>query len=161
MRDKSWSGYQRSRVFLNDGRGRFQDVAAAVGALDRYDGRGVATADLDRNGTVDVIVANNKGPLVIYLNRVAPSREWIQFRLRGTRSNRSAIGAQVTLHWNDQKQVQVLNGGGGYTGKSEKLLHFGLGEHPQLHHAEIRWPSGQIQVLRDLEPRKSYVVEEP
>ena len=161
IKDKSFSGYQPSRVFLNDGRGRFQDVARAVGATDPHDGRGVATADLDRNGTLDVIVANTKGPLLVYLNRVAPDREWIQFRLKGTRSNRSAIGTHVTLHWNDQRQVQVVDGGGGFAGYSEKLAHFGLGENPTLDHAEIRWPSGQVQVLRDLAPRQSYVVEEP
>jgi hypothetical protein len=161
MEDKSWSGHQPSRVFLNNGRARFRDVALAVGATDRYDGRGVATADLDRNGTLDVIVGNTKGPLLVYLNRVAPGREWIQFRLKGTRSNRSALGAHVTLRWNDQRQVQVVDGGGGFSGYSEKLAHFGLGENPTLDRAEIRWPSGQVQVLRDLEPRQSYVVEEP
>jgi len=161
MDSKSWSGYQRSCVFLNDGRGRFRDVAEKVGATDLYDGRGVAFADLDRDGTLDVIVANNKGPLLVYLNRVDPSRKWIQFRLRGTKSNRSAIGAQVTLHWNNQMQVQVLDGGGGYSGHSEKLIHFGLGENPKLDHAEIRWPSGKMQVLRQLEPNKLYAVEEP
>jgi enediyne biosynthesis protein E4 len=161
MDSKSWSGYQRSCVFLNDGRGRFRDVAEKVGATDLYDGRGVALADLDRNGTLDVIVANLKGPLLVYLNRVDPSRKWIQFRLQGTKSNRSAIGAQVTVHWNNQMQVQVLDGGGGYSSHSEKLLHFGLGENPKLDHAEIRWPSGKIQVLRQLEPNKLYVVEEP
>ena len=161
MDSKSWSGHQRSRVFLNDGRGRFRDVSAKVEVNDLYDGRGVALADLDRDGTLDVIVANNKGPLLVYLNRVDPSRKWIQFRLKGTKSNRSAIGAQVTLHWNNQMQVQVLDGGGGDSGHSEKLLHFGLGGNPKLDHAEIRWPSGKIQVLRQLEPNKSYVVEEP
>ncbi len=161
MDSKSWSGHQRSRVFLNDGRGRFRDVSEKVEVNDLYDGRGVALADLDRDGTLDVIVANNKGPLLVYLNQVDPSRKWIQFRLKGTESNRSAIGAQVTLHWNNQVQVQVLDGGGGDSGHSEKLLHFGLGGNPKLDHAEIRWPSGKIQVLRQLETNKSYVVEEP
>src|SRR5262249_62173711 len=112
-------------------------------------------------GTLDVDGAKVKGPLYVHLNRVGPRRKWSQFRLQGTKSNRSAIGAQVTLQWNNQMQVQVLDGGGGYSSHSEKLLHFGLGENPKLDHAEIRWPSGKIQVLRQLEPNKLYVVEEP
>ena len=159
--NKSWSGYQPSRVYLNDGHGEFQDVALDVGATDLYDGRGVATADLDRNGTLDVIVANSQGPLLVYLNRVAPGREWIQFRLKGTRSNRDALGAHVTLYWNDRRQMQVLDGGGGYSGYSEKLVHFGLGENAKLDRAEIRWPSGKTQVLSGLESGRSYDVVEP
>jgi enediyne biosynthesis protein E4 len=161
MGDKSFSGHQRPCVFLNSGDGVFRDVASKAGVNERFDGRGVALADLDRNGTLDVIVANQNGPLLVYLNSVEPERKWIQFRLKGTKSNRSAIGTQVTLYWNNQKQVQVLDGGGGYTGHSEKLLHFGLGKDPKLDRAEIRWPSGKVQTLRDLEPNKLHVVEEP
>ncbi|MBI4488243.1 MAG: CRTAC1 family protein [Deltaproteobacteria bacterium] len=161
MKNKSWSGYQLSRVFLNDGKGRFRDVAEKVGVHNLYDGRGVALADLDRDGALDLVVANLHGPLLVYLNHVDPGRKWIQFRLKGTKSNRSAIGTEITLYWNNQKQVQVLDGGGGHSGHSEKLLHFGLGENPKLDHAEIRWPSGRIQLLRQLEPNRLYVVEEP
>ncbi|MFQ5684741.1 MAG: FG-GAP-like repeat-containing protein [Candidatus Binatia bacterium] len=161
MKHRSFSGYQRARVFLNDGKGRFRDVADKVGVKDRFDGRTAALADLDRNGTLDVIVANQRGPLLAYLNHVDSKRKWIQFRLKGTESNRSAIGAEVTLYWNDQKQVQVINGGNGYGGHSERLLHFGLGENPKVHRAEIQWPSGKMQVLRGLESNKLHVVVEP
>ncbi|MFQ5683287.1 MAG: CRTAC1 family protein [Candidatus Binatia bacterium] len=161
MEQKTWSGYQLSRVFLNDGRGRYRDVAKTVGVTDRFDGRGVALADLDRNGTLDVIVANQRGPLLVYLNHVEPSKKWIRFRLRGTQSNRNAIGARVTLYWNDQMQVQENNGGTGYASQSEKVLHFGLGRDPELHRAEIRWPSGRTQVLRGLKPDKVIMATEP
>ena len=93
MRGRSLSGYQRKRVWINDGFGNFTDVAQAVGATDTNDGRAVALADFRNTGVLDVVVANQRGPLLIYENRVAPGRHWIQFELEGTKSNRSAIGA--------------------------------------------------------------------
>jgi enediyne biosynthesis protein E4 len=98
MRGRSLSGYQRSRLWLNDGAGRFMEVAQLVGASDTHDGRGVAFADLGNRGMLDVIVANQRGPLLVYRNHVDPSRHWIGFELEGTASNRSAIGARVELH---------------------------------------------------------------
>ena len=92
MEGRSLSGYQQKRVWLNDGAGKFEDVAQAVGATDNYDGRSVALADLWNRGVLDVVVANQKGPLLIYKNTVAPENKWIDFELEGTASNRSAIG---------------------------------------------------------------------
>src|SRR5262249_32902295 len=71
--DMSLSGYERSCLFLNDGAGKFFDVASAAGADDSYDGRGVACADLRNTGALDVIVANQKGPVVLYRNQVDPA----------------------------------------------------------------------------------------
>ena len=85
MRGRSLSGYQRSRVWLNDGAGRFTDVAAEVGATDDLDGRAVALADLGNRGALDVIVANQGGPLLVYRNAVDPARHWIAFEPRTSR----------------------------------------------------------------------------
>jgi enediyne biosynthesis protein E4 len=84
MRGRSFSGYQRKRLWVNDGAGRFTDVAQVVGATDTYDGRSVALADLGNRGVLDVIVANQRGPLLIYRNSVEPGRHWIQFELEGS-----------------------------------------------------------------------------
>ncbi len=94
---RSLSGYQQKRLWLNDGEGKFVDVAQAVGATDTYDGRSVALADLWNTGALDIVVANQRGPLLIYKNTVTPDNRWIEFRLEGTKSNRSAIGAEITL----------------------------------------------------------------
>src|ERR1051325_337910 len=88
MKGRSLSGYQRKRVWLNDGVGRFTDVAAVVGVPDLFDGRAVALADLSNRGALDVIVANQRGPLLIYRNTVQPGRHWIDFELEGAASNR-------------------------------------------------------------------------
>ena len=79
----------------------------AVGATDTYDGRSVALADLWNRGVLDVIVTNQRGPLLIYKNTVAPENTWIDFELEGTASNRSAMGAQVRVSWNGRQQVQT------------------------------------------------------
>ncbi|HEY7708650.1 MAG TPA: VCBS repeat-containing protein, partial [Candidatus Entotheonella sp.] len=95
MEGRSLSGYQPKHVWINDGAGQFFDVAQAVGVTDTYDGRAVALADLWNRGVLDVVVVNQKGPLLLYKNTVAPDHQWIAFALEGSVSNRSAIGAQV------------------------------------------------------------------
>src|ERR1700693_727657 len=158
---RSLSGYQNKRVWLNDGAGKFIDVARAVGATDTYDGRAVALADLWNRGVLDVVVANQKGPLLVYKNTVTPENEWIEFELEGTASNRSAIGAQVALFWNGQQQVQEVSGGSGFAAQNQRRLHFGLGAHSQVEKAIIRWPSGQVQTVDRPAPDQRYKIKEP
>jgi hypothetical protein len=146
MKGRSLAGYEQKCVWLNRS-GKFVDVAPAVGVTDTYDGRSVALADLWKRGVLDVIVANQKGPLLIYKNTVAPENQWIQFELEGTKSNRSAIGARVRLFWNGREQVQEVSGGNGYAAQNQRRLHFGLGKEPHIEKAIIEWPSGQTQEL--------------
>src|SRR3984957_13257041 len=158
---RSLSGYQSKRVWLNDGAGKFVDVAQAVGATDIYDGRSVALVDLWNRGVLDVVVANQNGPLLLYKNTVAAQNEWIEFELEGTSSNRSAIGAQVTLFWNDQKQVQEVSGGSGFASENDRRLHFGLGPNPQIDKAMIRWPSGKLQTIDKPAANQLHKMKEP
>jgi hypothetical protein len=147
MSGRSLSGYQQKRVWLNDGSGKFVNVAAAVGASDSYDGRSVALVDLWNRGVLDVVVANQRGPLLIYKNTTTGDNKWVDFELEGTVSNRSAIGTQVRLYWDGKQQVQTVMGGSGFCAQNQRRLHFGLGKNPHIEKAEIRWPSGKTQVL--------------
>lgn len=147
MEGRSLSGYQQKRVWINDGAGKFNDVAQAVGATDTYDGRSVVFADLWNRGVLDVIVSNQRGPLLIYKNTVAPENKWIDFELEGTASNRSALGAEVKLYWSGRQQAQTVSGGSGFCSENQRRLHFGLGKDPQIEKAVIRWPSGKTQTL--------------
>lgn len=158
---RSLSGYQNKRVWLNDGAGKFIDVAQAVGVTDTYDGRSVALVDLWNRGVLDVVVANQKGPLLVYKNTVTPGNEWVEFELEGTASNRSAIGAQVTLFWNGQKQVQEVSGGSGFAAQNDRRLHFGLGPSPRVEKAIIRWPSGKLQTVDQPATRQLHKIKEP
>jgi hypothetical protein len=158
---RSLSGYQQKHVWLNDGAGKFNDVAQAVGVTDTYDGRSVVLADLWNRGVLDVVAANQGGPLLIYRNTVSGDKDWIEFALEGTKSNRSAIGATLTLFWGRKQQVQTVSGGNGFASENDRRVHFGLGKNPSLEKLVIRWPSGFIQTLNDLVPNRLYNVKEP
>jgi hypothetical protein len=158
---RSLSGYQTKRVWLNDGAGKFIDVAQSVGVTDTYDGRSVALADLWNRGVLDVVVANQKGPLLLYKNTVTPENEWIEFQLEGVKSNRSAIGAEVTLFFNGQKQVQTVSGGSGFSAQNDRRLHFGLGKNPRVEKAVIHWPSGKVQTIESPAVHQLLAIKEP
>ena len=157
MKGRSLSGYQRKRVWVNDGAGRFTDVAQAVGVTDTYDGRAVALADLENRGVLDVIVANQRGPLLIYRNTVQSGRHWMDIELTGgadgsrrpsgLSTNRSAIGARVELHWNGRVQVQEVHGGSGFSAQNQRRIHYGLGASTRVDRLVIRWPSGRTQTI--------------
>jgi enediyne biosynthesis protein E4 len=160
IKGRSLSGFQPKRVWLGDGAGKFTEVAQAVGATDRYDGRAVAVADLWNRGTLDVLVANQKGPFLLYKGETDPAHRWIAFDLEGTKANRSAVGASVTLYWDGQKQRQVVTGGIGFCAQNDRRLHFGIGKSANVEKAEIRWPGGKMQVVDRPEPGKVHKVKE-
>jgi enediyne biosynthesis protein E4 len=161
MKGRSLSGYQRKRVWINDGAGRFADVAAVVGVTDVNDGRAVAMADLSNRGVLDVLVANQRGPLLLYRNTVRPGRHWIEFDLEGRASNRSAIGARVEVYWNGQMQTQEVSGGSGFSAQNQRRLHYGLGSATAVERVEIRWPSGARQRIdRPAIDERHHIVEE-
>jgi hypothetical protein len=171
MGERSLAGYQQKKVWINDGSGRFVDVAQVVGATDRHDGRAVALADLRGRGALDVIVANQRGPLLLYGNDVAADRRWIAFDLEGgcrsdedaerACTNRSAIGAQVEIFWSGRQQLQEVSGGSGFCSQNQRRLHFGLGPVGTVEKAVIRWPSGKVQEIASPEAGRVHRVQEP
>ena len=160
MAGRSLAGYQQKRVWINDGAGKFNDVAQAVGVTDVYDGRSIALADFGNRGALDAVTANQRGPVLFYRNTVNPDNKWIDFELEGTASNRSAIGAQVRVFWNGQVQVQEVAGGSGFCAQNQRRLHFGLGKLRQVNQVEIRWPSGKIQTIAAPELNKVHRLKE-
>ena len=158
---RSLAGYQTKRLWINDGAGRFVEVARAVGVTETYDGRAVAFADLWNRGVLDVVVANQNGPLLVYKNTVKPENAWIEFELEGTKSNRSAIGAQVSLYWGKGQQLQEVSGGSGFAAQNQRRLHFGLGQSERVEKAVIRWPSGKIQTIDQPAVRQLHKLKEP
>src|SRR4029450_4880864 len=159
MKGRSLSGYQRKRVWINDGLGRFTDVAQVVGATDVNDGRAIAFADLSNRGVLDGLVANQRGPLLIYKNTVQPGRHWIDFDLEGTTSNRSAIGARIEVHWNGQVQVQEISAGSGFSAQNQRRVHYGLGAMAEVDRVTIRWPSGQVQTIEKPPVDRIYTIK--
>jgi hypothetical protein len=170
MNGRSLAGYQQKKVWISDGAGHFIDVAPMVGVTDRYDGRAVAMADLSNRGALDVIVANERGPIQLYRNEVAPGRAWIEFDLEGGCrpegvtsgcTNRSGIGAQVLVSWNGQQQVQEVSGGSGFCAQNQRRLHFGLGDVSRIDKVTVRWPSGKVQELPEPALNRVHKIEEP
>jgi len=147
MEDRSLSGYERSRVLWNQGRARFVDVAEQVGVTDLLDGRAVALADLSGRGALDVVVSNQKGPLLVYRNEVDPERHWVQYALVGASPNTSAIGARVTVRAGGRATASFVQAGSGYYAQNDLVQHFGLGSATTIDSVTIRWPSGTEQTL--------------
>jgi hypothetical protein len=143
----SLSGYEPSRLYLNRGVAGWVDVAKNVGVTDVYDGRAVALADLSSRGAVDVVVANQNQPAVLYRGYPDSTNHWIGFRLVGTRSNRSAIGAEVVLEAGDLTQRRIVDGGSGFASQNDRRPHFGLGAREWVDRVVIYWPSGTRQVM--------------
>jgi len=157
----SLSGYEHSRVLVNRGLAGWRDVAGQVGVTDEYDGRAVVLVDLFNRGVLDVVVANQKQPALVYNNTVAPGNHWIGFKLVGTRSNRSAIGAEVTVEFGAERQLQIVHGGVGFASQNDRRLHFGLGRAGRADRVLIRWPSGTVQTIEHPAVDQLHVVTEP
>jgi hypothetical protein len=159
MKNRSLAGYQQKRVWLNDGAGKFQDVALSVGVTETFDGRAVAFADLWNRGVLDVVVAHQRAPILIYKNTVAPENKWIDFELEGA-VNKNAIGTQVRVFWNGNEQVQEVHGGIGFCSQNQRRLHFGLGKTGKIDKVVVRWASGKTQRIENPELNKIHKLRE-
>jgi len=160
MKGRSLSGYQQNRIWLNDGSGKFREISTAVGGRLKADSRAVAFADFWDLGSLDIVVATHNGPVKVYRNKVADSKNWIAFRLEGTQSNRSAIGASVELYWADNQQKQVVTGGVAFSSQNQRALFFGLGKAHHVEKAVIKWPSGQTETITSPQVNKYHYITE-
>ena len=153
------NGYERNVLFWNQGSGRFVDVGYVTGSNRVEDGRGVAVADFDRDGQLDLAIQNRDRPAVLLMGRGA-SGNWLSVALEGTESNRDALGAVVTSYAGGKAQARQVADGSGYLARSSPILHFGLGDVEGVDRLEIRWPSGHTQVLTDVAANQRLVVRE-
>ena len=123
--------------------------------------RGGAVADFNNDGKMDLLVLPIAGSPVLLKNDTPEGNNWLGLQLRGTQSNRDAIGATVTLEACGQKQFDAVRSGGSYLSRNDLRLHFGLGSCKQLDRATVQWPSGKIQVVNNLPLNRYAVLEEP
>jgi hypothetical protein len=143
---KSLSGYQRKRLFHNVG-GEFKEEASRHGLDSLRDGRGIAIADFDNDGRMDLFVTNADEEANLYRNILPTGAHWVTFVLEGTKSNHFAIGAQVRLSSEGKTFLQYVNGGNGFAAQSTTRVHFGLGNYSKVDSIEVRWPSGLRQTF--------------
>jgi hypothetical protein len=152
-------GYaQPPQIFLNNGQGKFQDVAAATGDafIQPKVGRGLCYADFDRDGDLDLLMTTNNGPAHLYRNDQQTGNRSIRFRLTGTKSNRDAIGAMVRIEHEGSTQERLVKGGSSYLSQSELPVTFGLGKRDKIDRVTIEWPSGRSEEYKNLAAGQSY-----
>jgi hypothetical protein len=146
-------GYaQAPLLFLNDGHSRFRDIAGQAGSgfASPKVARGVAYADFDRDGDVDVLITTNQGPPFLYRNDVHSGNRSIRVRLTGTKSNRDGIGAVVRLFTNGGFQSRMVKSGSSYLSQSELPVTFGIGKRDGAERLVIEWPSGRVEDFKKL-----------
>jgi hypothetical protein len=148
---------QAVQLFFGDGAGHFREAEPAEDVPERL-GRGTAVADLDGNGSLDVLVTNLGGSPDLYLAQglSANSSSWARFRLVGTSANRDGLGAIVRVG----RQRRELHVSDGFLGSSEPVVHLGLGDAESVTRVEVKWPSGSVDVCEDLPARRTHVIKE-
>jgi hypothetical protein len=145
-------------LLVNDGKGKFANGSAQAGAAFArgYLGRGLATADIDNDGAVDAAFIDLNAALVLLHNR-STANQWIGLKLEGTKSNRDAIGAHVTVG----PQRRWITGGSSFLAGHDRRIVFGMGQAKQPARVEIVWPNGRRQTVEGLAPGKYHTIREP
>jgi hypothetical protein len=135
-------------IFRNLGKGQFEQLLGmgGPGVQAAHSSRGCAFGDFDNDGDVDILVINHNEPPSLLRNDITGRNHAIQIKLAGVRSNRSAIGARATVHYQDKVQAQEVLSQSSYLSSNDRRLHFGLGPSSTVD-IEIRWPLGQVEKL--------------
>jgi hypothetical protein len=135
-------------VFRNLGRGRFEELLeqAGPGVDAMHSSRGCAFGDFDNDGDVDIVIVNHNEPPSLLRNDAGAENHWLKVKLTGVESNRSAIGARVTVRYGDKIQAQEVLSQSSYLSVNDSRLHFGLGS-AAIADVEVRWPLGRIERL--------------
>jgi hypothetical protein len=153
-------GYaQPPQLFLNNAKGGgFRDVATEAGGdFDQPKvGRGLAYADFDRDGDLDLLLTTNNGPAYLYRNDQTSGNRSIRFHLEGTKSNRDAIGATVRVFAGGLTQVRMVKGGSSYLSQSELAVTFGVEKRDRIDRVTIDWPSGNTEEYKNLATGRAY-----
>ena len=155
--------YREPKVLeLNQKDGTFCDASDQAGPALRIPrvSRGVAAGDLFNDGNVDLVVEDLAGEPMLLKNSGLPGRHWVSFELQGTKSNRLAIGARLKLVSGGMTQTEEIHSGGSYLSQNDLRVHFGLNTATKIESLEIRWPSGKIETLKNLDADKIYSVLE-
>jgi len=166
---KTEAGYaQRKLLYRNLRNGRFEDISlqAGSGISAPSAGRGCAFGDFDNDGDIDFVVNTVNGPPQLLRCDSTSGNNWIKIKTIGTKSNRSGIGARVTCVTNvpgeskAHRQIDEVRSGGSYISQNDLRVHFGLGKAEKVQLLEVRWPSGQVDAIKDITANQCIYVKE-
>ena len=149
-------------VFRNVGGTRFEDLtlSSGPGATDAHSSRGAAFGDVDNDGDIDVLVMNMNEPPSLLRNDLRNANSWTAVRLIGTKSNRAAIGAIVRVTAGGRTQARAVLSQASYYSHDDVRQHFGLGTAEKIDRVEVQWPSGELEVVRDVPARRVVTIRE-
>jgi enediyne biosynthesis protein E4 len=150
------------QLFRNIQGRSFEEVAdaARLNALPLHSRRGTAFGDINNDGKIDFVVFNVNGPPSLFLNESHNSNHCVLLKLLGSKSNRMAMGAQVTVETGGLTQTDEVRGGGSYNSSNDTRLHFGLGKQASILKIEVRWPSGLHQEFKNVPGDAMYEIDE-
>jgi len=150
------------QVFRNNRNRTFTDITRLAGLdqLPAASRRGVAFGDVNNDGKVDILILNVAGPPTLLINRSETPNHAVLFKLVGTKSNKAAIGARVTVVASGMSQIAEVRSGSSYLSQNDLRLHFGLGKETSMTTVEIAWPSGKKEIYRDLAADLIYTIVE-
>jgi hypothetical protein len=153
---------QINSLFHNEGNGKFVETTklAGSGFQTPYVSRGVAFADFDNDGYMDLVVGNNGDPPLLLHNSGGVGNHFLNFKLVGTKSNRDGMGTRIRVLSAGMSQIREVAGGGSYLSQSDLRAHFGLGKSVRAESVEIKWPSGLRQIFQNVEADKFYQIKE-
>ena len=153
---------QRKILYHNLGNGRFRDVSleSGPGILLKKCSRGVAFADFDNDGNMDVVINNINDFPTLLKNEGGNRNHWIEIKTVGTKSNRAGIGTRVEVVTGGHAQVDEVRSGGSYLSQSDLSLHFGVGRETKIDLLDLRWPSGMVDQVRNLAADRVITVKE-
>jgi enediyne biosynthesis protein E4 len=147
---------------LANGTRRFEDISKSSGPAIklRSSSRGIGFADYDNDGLVEIAINNMNGPAYLFKNAAASANRWITVKTVGVKSNRNGIGTRIEVRTGEQQQVDEVRSGTSYISQNDLRVHFGVGSHQTVDEIILRWPSGQVDRLRQVPSNDQITVRE-
>ena len=148
-------------LFRNLGNGAFEELSSTVGpgGTARHCSRGCAFGDFDNDGDIDVLIVNLNEPPSLLRNDVSGKSNWIKVKLEGVKSNRSAIGARVLVHYGGKTQAQAVMSQSSFFSCNDPRLHFGLGTSNSVE-IDVYWPSGLHETFKQIPANQLVTIKE-
>ncbi|HBE40918.1 MAG TPA: CRTAC1 family protein [Bacteroidales bacterium] len=154
---------QEDQVFRNEGNGKFRDISLELGEYFHRElvGRGACIGDYDNDGDLDIFIMNLNDYSVLLRNNKGNLNNWLIIKLTGKISNRDGIGSKIMLTSGGKTQTAVKKSTTGYLSQNDPRIHFGLAKNIMVEKIEIKWPSGKVQIIENIEANQILEITEP